>query len=640
MQNLKKMIVRYLIRIVLVIVLVILFVASGVQALNAQRTAQDSAASMLYQLEQLLEDNQKELDEISEEYTKTCLRNAEAIAYIIQYHPSAAESMEELKKIAAFMEVDEIHIIDKSGRIVMGTHPEYFGLTFNSGEQISFFKPMLQDKSLRLCQEITPNTGAGKMMQYSALWSENQEFILQVGMEPVNVMRVTEKNELAYILSMLRVNVGVDFYAIDIESGEIKGSTDQSVVGKNMTDVGFDPYDVKMRGESFHTKINGVNSYCVFHKMDSYYIGRSVSNDVLYERIPASIAGLAVCLIIIAIILVFFVTKYMNRYVIASIHGVNDKLRSITEGNLDENVDVRISLEFAELSGHINEMIKSLLSSTDKISYILNKTNMHVGVYEYNENMKKVRFTDYVPKLLALDVDKTRQFMADYSLFKAYLDTLRENPVFGEERIYRLCTDEERYVKLEEVTHNNDIFGIVIDMTEEMIKLKKVETERDIDLLTGVYNRRGFENQLSELFNEPDKLGYGAMIMLDADGLKQINDQYGHEKGDVYLQKIASTIKNFGMQESVVARHGGDEFVLFVYQYDSEEEVLNTIKMLEYVQNNSTAQLEDGMIVPLSFSFGYCLLNEQKDFLGLLKQADERMYDNKRKRKQKREGVS
>lgn len=637
MQNLKIMIKRYLSGITLVIVLVILFVASGVLALNAQRTARESAASMLYQLEQLLEDNQKDLAETVEEYAQTCLSSAEAIAYIIQYHPAAAESVEELKKIAKFMEVDEIHIFDENGRIIMGTHPEYFGLTFDSGEQIGFFKPLLLDKNLRLCQEITPNTGEGKLMQYSALWSENEEFILQVGMEPVNVMRLTEKNELSYILSMLRVNVGVDFYAIDVETGEIIGSTDQNVVGKNMTDVGFDPHDVENRGESFHTKVSGVKSYCVFHKMDSYYIGRSVSNDVLYEWIPASIAGLAVCLVLIAIILVFFVTEYMNRYVIGGIHDVNDKLRSITEGNLDENVEVFSSLEFKELSSHINAMIKSLLASTEKISYILNKTNMHVGVYEYNEKMKTVRFTEHLPQLLAMDEETTRRFAADYTLFKEYLEQVRKKRISLDEGIFRIKGTVERYVKIEEVKQNNDTFGIVIDMTEEMVKLKQAEAERDIDLLTGLYNRRGIETRLSELFEDREELGYGAVIMLDADGLKQINDQYGHEKGDVYLKKMAGILRDFGLHKSLAARQGGDEFVLFLYGYDSEEELFNTIKTLEYVQNNSTVQLEKGLTVKLGFSFGYCMIDEGSDYPILLSRADEKMYQNKRERKQTKE---
>lgn len=93
------------------------------------------------------------------------------------------------------MEVDEIHIIDAAGEIVSGTHPQYYGYSFDSGEQMNYFKPMLKDKSLKMVQDIEPNTAEHKLMQYSAMWNSTGEFIVEAGIEPVNVSKVTEKND-------------------------------------------------------------------------------------------------------------------------------------------------------------------------------------------------------------------------------------------------------------------------------------------------------------------------------------------------------------------------------------------------------------------------------------------------------------
>lgn len=60
--------------------------------------------------------------------------------------------------------------------------------------------------------------------------------------------------------------------------------------------------------------------------------------------------------------------------------------------------------------------------------------------------------------------------------------------------------------------------------------------------MTGLYNRRGMEIKLKQLFEKPEKLGYSAIVMIDADGLKGVNDTYGHEKGDIYLKKIGQVI--------------------------------------------------------------------------------------------------
>lgn len=180
------------------------------------------------------------------------------------------------------------------------------------------------------------------------------------------------------------------------------------------------------------------------------------------------------------------------------------------------------------------------------------------------------------------------------------------------------------------------IICVLYDMTEDA-KLKEVLMhEASYDTLTGLYNRRGLEKQLKRLFSEPEKLGYSALIMIDADGLKGINDTYGHEKGDVYLKKIASVINNFGIKSSVASRQGGDEYILFLYDYESEEELAKTIETLEYIQNHSTAHLDDKVNVPLRFSMGYCITGNTVDYETLLKEADERMYKNKLERKKEK----
>lgn len=635
MQTLKKMITKYMRTISLGVVVVGLVAIMVMQMLNEQHQARESADRIFRQMEQVLEENQKELEMLEADYSQTCLHNAEAIAYIIEDNPKVLESVDELKKIAEFVEVDEIHIFDTTGRIFTGTHPEYYDLTFASGEQIGFFEPLLEDKSLKLVQPITPNTAEEKLMQYSALWSENGEFIVQIGMEPVSVMKVTEKNELSYVFALLRANADANYYAIDADSGEIVGSTVLGDVGKSLSEVGLDAEKMKKDEDGFHARVNGTTCFCIFERMGNNYIGRVLSADWMYRSIPANTLFIAICLIIIAHILAYAVTGYMNRYVVGGIQKVNEKLRIITKGGLEQCVDVQTSVEFSELSNHINDMVKSILDNNRKLSYILSKSNMYIGVYEYNEQNRKVQFTEYLPKILMLNVQQTEELAADYQRLRDFLAKLQENPVPGESGVFKLDSEYPHYVRLEEITENNQVFGVVLDVTEEINKLKKAEVERDIDTLTGLYNRRGMENKLAELFRTPEELGCSAFIMIDADGLKGINDKYGHEKGDIYLKKIGGVINNFGIKSSLAARQGGDEFVLFLYEYDDENELLNTIKTLQYIQDHSTAKLGEDISVPLSFSLGFSMVDSHTDYQQLLKDADARMYENKRQRKQR-----
>ncbi len=633
MKSLKKMIAQYLRVITLVMVLIIIAIAITVECLNEQRHARENAERMIGQVEQLLTENQNDLKEVVETYAQTCLSNAEAIAYLIQQSPEVLESISELRKIADLMQVDEIHIFDTTGRIFTGTHPEYFDYTFETGEQIGFFKPLLEDKSLRLCQEITPNTAEGKLMQYSALWSENGEFIVQIGMEPINVMKITKKNELSYVFSLLRVNVGASFYAIDKNSGLIVGSTSKETLDKPLTQIGFSLDKIKKNGNGFHATINGSDSYCIFKEVESNYIGYVISNDTLYQRLPANVLELVFCLVLVALILVGAVRWYINVYVVDVIQNTNHKLKAITAGNLEEHMDSQNSTEFTELSTHINDMVKHLSDNNKKISYVLSKTNMYIGVYEYNPHMKQVRFTEYVPQILGLEWEEVKNLAADPDAFKAYIQSIFDHPLPDDKDIYRLGKDRERYVRLEEMEEKEEIFGVIMDVTDEVLRRRKIEAERDIDALTGLYNRRGLENMLSILFSQPQNLGLGAMIMLDADGLKEINDHLGHERGDIYLQRIAGILQRIGTKSSVAGRLGGDEYVLFLYGYDSEDELTCVLQLLEYVQNNSTVYLGDNIKVDLRFSFGVCPLGHETDYQKLMKEADDKMYTSKRIRK-------
>lgn len=630
MKTLKQIIGQYMRLLTVILVVFILNVIVYIQVMSEQRQAYENAVRTFQQIEQMLVGNQEEIEEVVAQYSATCLRNAEAIAYIIQNDPSVLESIEELKNIAQLIGVDEIHIFDNTGRIYAGTHPEYYDFTFDSGEQMAFFKPMLEDRSLKLVQEITPNTAEEKLMQYSALWSKNGEFIVQVGMEPVNVMEATAKNELSYLFSQFRVNLEADYYAVDIASGQIVGSTDSDCVGKNLTEIGLDEKSFSEYEKGFHAFVGGKNSYCVFQRAGDNYIGRVIASRDLYQRIPGTTVVLAICLAAIAAALNFAVTRYMNRYVVDGIHDINEKLGRIAEGNLEEVIDIQSSVEFAELSSYINTMKQSILDSNRKMSYVLSKTNMYIGVYECNEHMRRVQFTEYVPRIFALDDEETQQLGQDAVSFQHFISSIRKNPVEGEPDTFGV---KDRFVKLEEIRDSHETFGVVIDVTESVIKRKEIEAERDMDLLTGLYNRRGMEQKLSALFEKPKELGHSAIVMIDADNLKVINDSYGHEAGDRYLQLTAKLIADVGTGGCVAARMGGDEFVLFLYGYESEKELEDALKELVDVQDQRTAVLTDDVKVTLKFSCGYCLIKGRVSYQEALKEADEKMYENKRERK-------
>ena len=105
-----------------------------------------------------LDQNEKEAEKERENLKEQCFIRAKAIAYILQDRPQVTGDQQEMEKIARLLQVDEFHLFDTKGNLYAGSEPKYFGLNFNSGQQMQFFLPMLENYDLQMCQEITPNT--------------------------------------------------------------------------------------------------------------------------------------------------------------------------------------------------------------------------------------------------------------------------------------------------------------------------------------------------------------------------------------------------------------------------------------------------------------------------------------------------
>ena len=157
----KKMVRRHLCGIIVVGMLLSLMLNYVLQIQKSQNDMEEESDWFFRQINQRLSENTIEAEKIKEEFQNQCLAKAESAAYMIQGNPAAAGDSAELSKIVKMLQIDELHIFNAQGIIYAGSEPKYFGYSFDSGEQMEFFLPMLKDKTLKLCQPITPNTAEG-----------------------------------------------------------------------------------------------------------------------------------------------------------------------------------------------------------------------------------------------------------------------------------------------------------------------------------------------------------------------------------------------------------------------------------------------------------------------------------------------
>ena len=153
------------------------------------------------------------------------------------------------------------------------------------------------------------------------------------------------------------------------------------------------------------------------------------------------------------------------------------------------------------------------------------------------------------------------------------------------------------------------------------------------DELSGLFGRKYMNYCLDRIHATQEKDVYG--IMMDVNCFKEINDTYGHESGDQYIISAAEILKKIVGESGLTARHGGDEFVLFLEE-KSEEALQEKLLQLKSAQDSSEAVLHDGQHVPLRFSMGCCFIDEvAAPYDEMLEKADIAMYQNKRQRKEK-----
>lgn len=164
--------------------------------------------------------------------------------------------------------------------------------------------------------------------------------------------------------------------------------------------------------------------------------------------------------------------------------------------------------------------------------------------------------------------------------------------------------------------------GVARDVTERKLLEERLTYLSFHDSLTGLYNRTYFDQQIEEF--KKSKASVGVMI-IDLDGLKQVNDHLGHTKGDQYIQRASKVLKDTLPKNVILCRHGGDEFIALFPQFSQKqlEEYDERLKRKLHEYNKQQKGL------PLQFSIGYAITSEDQSIEETIQYADFLMYKQK-----------
>lgn len=302
------------------------------------------------------------------------------------------------------------------------------------------------------------------------------------------------------------------------------------------------------------------------------------------------------------------------------------------------------NLEFIKIYSRQIDMNMSSVLTKEKLieseNRLLNAQDMaHIGNFEINiasgkvwgseEALRIYGFEENVDDLRLEDVMHLVTPEYKENLDNKYIELITKSAKYDEKyKIRKKQTGEECFIHVRAVSINSKegIPYLIKGTVQDITKFKKAEMEvvylSNHDQLTGLYNRRFYDYALYNLDKEQNlPLTF---VMGDLNGLKLVNDSFGHKAGDELLIRAASIISNTCRDSDIVSRFGGDEFMILMPRTDNNKamEIINEIC--------AKASNERVGAITLSISFGSQTKTDMsQDILELLKSTEIDMYRHK-----------
>jgi len=159
-------------------------------------------------------------------------------------------------------------------------------------------------------------------------------------------------------------------------------------------------------------------------------------------------------------------------------------------------------------------------------------------------------------------------------------------------------------------------------------RVEQLDQLAHLDSLINLPNRRGFMRELERLIARVDRYGINAaMLFVDLDGLKIINDTFGHRAGDGALIEVANLLAKGVRHSDIVARIGGDEFGILLEASDENDAHETATRLVDQICGCEFAH--DGEVLPLSVAIGVGMIDALDTAETVMDRADEAMYRRK-----------
>ena len=294
--------------------------------------------------------------------------------------------------------------------------------------------------------------------------------------------------------------------------------------------------------------------------------------------------------------------------------------------------------ELDQFATAVTQLSHDVLNTSTKFLRIMEMASVDLGGYEVRKDSPTVYVTENFFSMLGIPEKKEENLTKErfQEIMTEFESVCRSSKGYAGDLIYHIPLPDGkiRYVRIETTSEADAQVGLVEDVTAVTTERLRIEHERDYDPLTGLYSRRAFQRESEAIFARPEKLKHAALIMMDTDNLKHMNDTFGHDWGDKYIRRAGQCLAWNTPPGTLCARISGDEFNVLFYGYDSQEAIREEIRNLKTAVKETSLTLPSGRELHLSISGGIAWYPENsREFPIMKKYADFAMYQVKRTQK-------
>lgn len=583
--------------------------------------------SLIENVNTILSSHQNDFENSKNILIQDYYNRGDAIRFMIKENQSKVSDAY-LKEIRDVMGIAEIYILDQNAQIQYGTDEN----TNIIEENAEFIQNFIYNSENGYSWQLNKASNEKTLLSLLKLdTSKNINLLIESNLSDSAVIKKEDsfKNKIRDIPT----DYNTIILCIDAKTGKIIGISENNTQVIEFAGIKSN-HELRDRIKSLKEKdinlikINGEYSTVAMQKYNDDYILLGIRlGGYLYSDMLHSILGISSIILLSYFILLLSVRYLIKKIFLKDINRIGKKIPKVLHGDFSIDFEKCQSEELDYLVSAIQELKEGYIHKTERMNSIFNAISPNIAVFELLNGAKANFFSNNFKEVLGLLDEDMEYFQEDTSVFIRFIKEL-----YQQTNQRGIAQFKDRFLEVHIFSVQDELVGVLIDRTNEELEstilkkhLENAIEENKIDDLTGLMNRKGFKETVENYLNQEDDAD-GVLLVFDLDNFKSINDNLGHPEGDKALKLFAEFLRKEFRKDGVIARIGGDEFMVFLSSSMNKHVLINKLDQLLV---NAREVLKQYSNLHVSLSIGVSKIDKTKrinDIETLYESGDTALY--------------